>query len=79
MDGHGGLPPGPSEDQGCLLLQLQPAHALGDGAEKVVLPCEHHLAGVAANQGAHRAVCPPSALTAEMPVAQYAVKRSRQP
>eukprot|EP00959_Pyramimonas_sp_CCMP1952_P331560 6942995-Pyramimonas_sp.AAC.1 len=60
---HGGLPPGPSEDQCRLLLKLQPPHALG----------------VAANQGAHCAVRSPGALTAEMPVAQHAVERSQQP
>eukprot|EP00976_Prorocentrum_cordatum_P052425 1057853-Prorocentrum_minimum.AAC.1 len=62
-----------------MLLQLQPAHALGEGADEVMLPCEHRLAGVAANQGAHSAVRSLSALTTEMPVAQHAVERSRQP
>ena len=56
-----------------MLLQLQPAHALGDGAEEVILPGQDGLAGVAANQRAHCPLRPPRALTAEMPVAQYAV------
>eukprot|EP00959_Pyramimonas_sp_CCMP1952_P398004 8339213-Pyramimonas_sp.AAC.1 len=45
VDGHGGLPPGPAEDQGRLLLKLQPAHALDEGADEVVLSREHRLAG----------------------------------
>eukprot|EP00959_Pyramimonas_sp_CCMP1952_P430350 9013804-Pyramimonas_sp.AAC.1 len=33
---HGGLPPGPLQDHGGLLLQLQPPQALSDGVDEVV-------------------------------------------